>query len=110
MATFRNRRSLGVVIGVLIALVIPVSNLLVATLWANGVIQPDPNGSLVQALEAPGLAGILAAPIGVVMPAWFASFSSFAAWLVLIVLLIPMLTILWFGAVASLGGLAGEPF
>ena len=32
MATFRNRRSLRVVIGVLIALVIPVSNLLVATL------------------------------------------------------------------------------
>jgi hypothetical protein len=64
----------------------------------------------VKGLEAPGLAGILLGPIGIVVAGWFAGVRTFPGWFVLIILGIPLLTILWFYAIASLGGLAGEPF
>jgi hypothetical protein len=95
---------------VVIALAIPVSNGVVALLWGGGVLQLDPEGPFVKGLEAPGLGGILLGPIGIVIAGWFAGIRGFSAWFVLIILGIPLLTIAWFYAIASLGGLAGEPF
>jgi hypothetical protein len=110
MANLSRERTTGVVVGTIIALAIPVSNGFVAILWANGLIQPDPDGSFVRLLEAPGIAGVLAAPIGIAIAALSARVRGFLAWFNLIVVGTLGLTILWFLAVASLGGLAGEPF
>ena len=110
MADVSRRKIAGTVVGVALALAIPVSNGVVAALWSTGVLQLDPEGALVKGLEAPGLAGILLGPIGIVVAGWFAGVRTFPGWFVLIVLGIPLLTILWFYAIASLGGLAGEPF
>jgi hypothetical protein len=100
----------GTIIGIVLALAIPVSNGLVAILWSSGALQLDPEGAVVKGLEAPGLAGVLLGPIGIVIAGWFAGVRSIAGWSLLILLGIPLLTLVWFYAIASLGGLAGEPF
>ena len=110
MAVMSRRRIAGTVVGIALALAIPVSNGVVAVLWSSGVLQLDPEGAFVKGLEAPGLAGILLGPIGIVVAGWFAGVRTFPGWFVLIILGIPLLSMLWFYAVASLGGLAGEPF
>jgi hypothetical protein len=110
MTELSARRRLGVIVGVAIALAIPASNGVVAWLWGGGLLQLDPDGPLVHALEAPGLAGILLGPIGIVVAGWSGRVRSPATWFVLIILLIPTVTVVWFYAIASLGGLAGEPF
>lgn len=110
MTHMSRRQITGTIVGVVVALAIPVSNGVVALLWGSGALQLDPEGALVQGLEAPGLAGILLGPIGIVIAGWFAGVRSFSGWFVLIILGIPLLTIVWFYAIASLGGLAGEPF
>src|SRR5258706_5579461 len=110
MADVSRRKIAGTVVGVALALAIPVSNGVVAVLWSSGVLQLDPEGAFVKGLEAPGLAGILLGPIGIVIAGWFAGVRTFNGWFVLVILGIPLLTILWFYAIASLGGLAGEPF
>jgi hypothetical protein len=110
MADVSRRQIAGTVVGIVLALAIPVSNGVVAVLWSSGVLQLDPEGPFVKGLEAPGLAGILLGPIGIVIAGWFAGVRTFPGWFVLIVLGIPLLTMLWFYAIASLGGLAGEPF
>jgi hypothetical protein len=110
MADMSRRQIAGTIVGIVLAFAIPVSNGVVALLWGGGAVQLDPDGVFVKGLEAPGLAGILVGPIGIVIAGWFAGVRTFSTWFVLIVLGIPLLTILWFYAVASLGGLSGEPF
>jgi hypothetical protein len=110
MAGISRRQIAGTVVGIVLALAIPVSNGIVALLWGGGAVQLDPDGAFVKGLEAPGLAAILLGPIGIVIAGWFAGVRTVSTWSVLIVLGIPLLTILWFYAVASLDGLAGEPF
>jgi len=110
VANLLQRVNAGTVVGVVLALAIPISNGVVALLWSSGVLQLDPEGALVKGLEAPGLAGLLLGPIGIVVAGWFAGVRTFTGWFVLIVLGIPLVTIFWFYAIASLGGLAGEPF
>jgi hypothetical protein len=110
VANLLQRVNAGTVVGVVLALAIPISNGVVAVLWSSGVLQLDPEGALVKGLEAPGLAGLLLGPIGIVVAGWFAGVRTFTGWFVLIVLGIPLVTIFWFYAIASLGGLAGEPF
>lgn len=110
MANLLHRVNAGTIVGIVIALAIPVSNGIVALLWGSGLLQLDPEGALVKGLEAPGLAGILLGPIGIVIAGWFAGARSFNAWFVLIILGIPLLALVWFYAIVSLGGLAGEPF
>jgi hypothetical protein len=109
MTPLSTRRRVGTIAGIVIALAVPVSNLLVAQLWSAGVLQLDPDGWLVQALEAPGLGGVFLGPIGLFIAAWSAR-VRFDVGFALVVVLVPLLVILWFVAVASLGGMAGEPF
>jgi hypothetical protein len=110
MANLLQRVNAGTIVGIVLALAIPVSNGVVAVLWSSGVLQLDPEGAFVKGLEAPGLAGIVLGPIGIVVAGWFAGVRTFSGWFALIILGIPLVTIFWFYAVASLGGLAGEPF
>lgn len=105
-----DRVNAGTIAGAVIALAIPLSNGLAAILWGNGLIQLEPEGWLVKILQAPGLAGILLGPIGLVIAAWFAGVRSVLSWLSVLIVGLPLLAMLWFYAIASLGGLAGEPF
>jgi hypothetical protein len=110
MANLLQHVNAGTIVGIVLAFAIPVSNGVVAVLWSSGAIQLDPEGAFVKGLEAPGFGGILLGPIGIVVAGWFAGVRTVIGWFALIILGIPLVTIFWFHAVASLGGLAGEPF
>jgi len=70
----------------------------------------DPDGAVIGALQATALLEVLLGPIGIVVAGRAAGIQSRLAWFNLFVVGIPVLAWLWFIGVASVGGLAGEPF
>ncbi|MEO8461781.1 MAG: hypothetical protein ABI555_01095 [Chloroflexota bacterium] len=105
--TSRNRT--GIVLGIVIALAVPVISLVVASLWEAGILSLEPNGAFVQALQATALWEIGLGPIGMVIIGRAARFTR-AEWFLWAILEVPSLLVIWFVSVAFLGGLAGEPF
>lgn len=100
----------GLILGVLIALAVPFSSLVVAFLWDNGMLALEPNGAFVQTLQAAAPWELILGPVGIVVAGRSAGLHGFLAWLGLIVIAVPVLAFVWFVGVAYLGGLAGEPF
>ena len=105
--TSRNRN--GIVLGIVIALAVPVVSLVVAFLWGSGVLALEPNGAFVQALQATALWEIGLGPIGMVIIGRAARFTR-PEWFFWVAFGLPSLLVIWFVSVAFLGGLAGEPF
>ena len=99
----------GVLLGLLIATIIPLVHLVVASLWANGFVTLEPNGPFVQTIEATGPIGLFLVPIGLVVLGLAARLRGLR-WVALFAVGLPALAILWFVGVAYLDGLAGEPF
>ena len=93
----------------MVATFIPFLNLVVATLWGNGIVALEPNGPFVQALEGIAPLGLLLGPIGLIVFGLAVRFGG-VRWIALFVVGLPVLAILWFIGAAYLGGLAGEPF
>lgn len=106
----RNRRRFGVILGLIIALAIPVLSFVVAFLWDRGVLALAPNGPFVQALQSIAVWELVLGPVGIVVAGRSAGLRGVAAWLATVLLAVPVLAYLWFVGVAYLGGLAGEPF
>ncbi|MEO5918377.1 MAG: hypothetical protein ABIQ17_02330 [Candidatus Limnocylindrales bacterium] len=104
-----SRNRTGIVLGVVIALAVPVVSLVVAYLWEAGILALEPNGAFVQALQSTALWEIGLGPIGLVIVGRAARFTR-AEWFGWVVLGVPSLLVFWFVSVAFLGGLAGEPF
>ncbi|MEO8207689.1 MAG: hypothetical protein ABI598_01545 [Chloroflexota bacterium] len=104
-----SRNRTGIVLGIVIALAVPVASLLVASLWQAGILALEPNGAFVQALQAAALWEIALGPIGIVIIGRAARFTG-AEWFLWAILEVPSLLIIWFISAAFLGGLAGEPF
>ena len=100
----------GVIGGLLIAFALPVLNLIVAFLWERQIATFDPNGAFIGLLQATALWEAFLAPIGIVVAGRSAGIRSPLGWFNLFVVGIPVLAVLWFVGVASVGGLAGEPF
>ncbi len=100
----------GLILGVLIALAVPFSSLVVAFLWDRGMLPLEPNGAFVQTLQATAPWELILGPVGIVVAGRSAGLRGFLAWLGLIVVGVPVLAFVWFVGVAYLGGLAGEPF
>lgn len=98
------------ILGALLALAVPITSGGLAAVWSLGLIHPDPNGPLVLAVQSMALPGLAVTPAGLALAAWAAGIRGRLAWLALALWGIPILGVLWFIAVASLGGLAGEPF
>jgi hypothetical protein len=107
----RSARSVaGMVLGAVLALAVPLSQVVVAFLWDRGIVQLEPNGPFVQFLQAAAGFEFAVGPLGVVILGRSASLRGVLAWAALFVVAVPVLAFLWFVGVASLGGLAGEPF
>lgn len=100
----------GVIGGLLIALALPVLNLVVAQLWNGRIVMFDPDGAVIGFLQATALWEVVLGPIGIVVAGRSASIRSPLGWFNLFLVGIPVLAWLWFVGVASVGGLAGEPF
>ncbi len=110
MVAIRGNATVGLIAGVVIALTIPLVDLGVAFAWDRHLIAPDPNGALIQALEDIAPWGLLLGPIGIVVAARSGGLSGGLRWAAVLLWTLPAFAILWFGAAAWLGGLAGEPF
>ncbi len=104
------RSAPAILLGAAVALGIPATSIAVSALWSWGAIQPDPNGALVQLLQALGLPALMLGPLGLVIGLWAAGARSIAVCTIALVYGLPVLAVIWFVSVAWLGGLAGEPF
>ncbi len=62
------------------ALAVPAAFAGVAALWSGGVIDPDPNGALIQALQGLGLPSLVLSPIGFVLALWGANVRGAGRW------------------------------
>ena len=106
-----QRPRLGLLaLGTLVAIGAPAAQILVAWLWSEGVINPEPNGPFVQALQFGFVLEWLLAPLGICLIGVGYRFATPVRWFVLFALSLPMIAMLWFLGAAWLGGLAGEPF
>jgi hypothetical protein len=104
------RSTPAILVGVVLALGMPALSMAVAVMWSWGAIEPDPDGALVQALQAVGLPALLLCPFGLIITVWAAGIRSILGWTASLVYGLPLLAVIWFVSVAWLGGLAGEPF
>ena len=99
-----------VVAGIALAFGVPLLAAAIAALWSNRIIAPDPDGPLVTTVQSLLIPALLLAPVGLIVVGWALRLRGVLAWLALILYWIPAFLVVWFGAAASLGGLAGEPF
>ena len=100
----------GVIVGLILALALPLLNLLVAQLWERGIVTFDPDGAVIGVLQGTFLWELLLGPLGIVVAGRSAGTRTPLEWFALFGVAIPVLLVLWFIGVASVGGLAGEPF
>ncbi len=101
---------MGVIGGTVIALAIPLVDLGVAVAWDRHLVDPDPNGQLIQALESIAPLGLLLGPMGIVVAARSRGVTGALRWAAVLLWTLPAFAILWLAAAIWLGGLAGEPF
>jgi hypothetical protein len=99
-----------IVLGAVLALAVPATSFAVAALWSNGAIEPDPNGALLQTLDAIWFPALLVSPVGLVLGLWGAGLRGVLGWTAALLCGLPLLAIASFVSVARLGGLSGAPF
>lgn len=107
--TVKSRRGLGV--GAFIALVVPISYLVLAVLVENGIAPYDQTHALLNPLGLLGWISLfLLGPVGIVIAGRSAGLRGVIAWLALIIVAIPVVAFVWFVCVATLSGALGNPF
>ena len=99
-----------IALGTIVAIGAPAAQILVAWLWSQGVISPDPNGLFVQALQFGFVLEWLLAPLGICLIGVGYRLTTPVRWIVLFALCSPVIAVLWFLGAASLGGFTGDPF
>ena len=97
-------------LGTFTALAAPAAWAGTAALWSGGVIDPDPNGALIQTLQSLAMPALVLSPVGLVLALLGARVRGVGRWAALLLWGVPLLAVLWFFSAAWLGGLAGEPF
>ena len=100
----------GIVAGLILATGVQLISILVALLWDNGVVDLEPNGPYVRAVQSLAMLALPLGPVGLVVALSAARVRSVLAWIVSLAVALPLLALLWFIGVGNLGGLAGEPF
>ena len=108
--TVKSRR--GVLVGAFIALVVPISYLVVALLVENGIAPYDQTHDLfLGPLSVLGWVSLfLLGPIGIVIAGRSAGVRGALAWLALLMWALPVFAFVWFVCVATLSGALGNPF
>ncbi|HEX6656376.1 MAG TPA: hypothetical protein VF153_09210 [Candidatus Limnocylindria bacterium] len=105
-----KRSTPWLVAGLALASTLPLISLLLAGLWSAGIVTPDPNGAIVQSIEALWLPALVVSPLGLVLAAWGVGVRTALGWIAAFVLGLPVLAVVYLAAAICLGGLAGEPF
>lgn len=99
-----------IVLGAVLALGVPATSFAVAALWSSGALEPDPNGALLQTLDAIWFPALLVSPAGLVIALWGAGLRGLLGWTAALLCGLPLLAIASYVSVAWLGGLSGDPF
>jgi hypothetical protein len=100
----------GMAVGFALAFAIPVSYWLLATLVEHGITPYDETHALLSPLFEISLLEVLLGPIGIGIALWSGGTRGALKLAGLTVLAVPMLAVVWFLAVATLGGALGNPF
>ena len=100
----------GVAVGLVIALVVPISFLVIAKLVEIGLAPQDQVHATMGALTAIALSEVLLGPIGIVIAGRSAGARSVIAWLAVMIVSVPVVAFVWFVGVATLSGALGDPF
>ncbi|MEO8230247.1 MAG: hypothetical protein ABI628_10865 [Chloroflexota bacterium] len=103
----------GVMVGVVIALALPIVYLVVAQLVSSGILPFTRTGLFYEVFNSLGFnaaAGFVLAMVGIVTAGRAARLESPWAWLTLLVIALPLLAFAWFISYATLGGALGNPF
>ena len=101
----------GVAVGAVMALIVPVSALVLAQLVD---LQIAPYGLVYEWF--PTMGGLLWAsllifgPVGIVVAGWSAGLRGWFHWLALLVVSLPLYASFWFMSAARFGGTMGNPF
>jgi hypothetical protein len=100
----------GLLIGAFVALVVPISCLVLALLVENGLAPYDQTHGLLDQLGLISLSEVFLGPIGIVIAGRSGGMRSAGAWIAAFVVGVPGLAIFWFLCVATLSGALGNPF
>ncbi|HEY5276079.1 MAG TPA: hypothetical protein VIK38_06020 [Coriobacteriia bacterium] len=106
--TVKSWRGLGV--GAFIALVVPISFLVLARLAEAGITPSDQMHTLVPLLDTILFSGVLLGPIGIVVAGRSVGIRGALGWLVLMIVTVPALAYLWFISALLYSGATGRPF
>lgn len=111
----------GVAVGAFIALIVPISFLILAGLVNSGIVSYDQTGDGVLTLATTSLtlqatlmvqialSEVFLGPIGIVIAGRSASLRGAIAWLLLIIVAVPGLAFVWFYCILILSGALGYP-
>ena len=107
--TIKSRR--GLLVGVLVALVVPAADLLLAQLVGHGIAPYAQARSLLDVIGLLSWASLFVlGPVGIVVAGWSGGVRNAFAWLVLLVVALPVYVVVWFVCVATVSGALGNPF
>jgi hypothetical protein len=103
----------GVIVGILIALALPILYAAIALLLSSGIVRFERTGvffELLNSLTFNALAAFVLALLGIVMMFSAARIRSGLVILVLFAIALPVVAFVWFLSYATLGGAMGSPF
>jgi len=104
------RSGRGLLAGLFVALVVPISFLGLALLVQGGIAPYDGVHELMSVLSPIALTEVLLGPVGIVIAGRAVGLRGAPAWIAAVVLGIPVLGFIWFLCVATLSGTLGNPF
>jgi hypothetical protein len=103
----------GIIVGVLIALGLPILYSVAALLFSSGIVQFTRTGFLFElsnSLSLNAAAEFVFGMLGILVAGRAARLQSTWAWLGLYLVALPVLAFVWFLSYATLGGAMGSPF
>ena len=106
--TVKIRR--GVVVGAAIALAVPISYLAIGLIVQIGIAPSDAVRPFDDILTFVAVLEVLLGPAGIVIAGRSGGVRGVGPWLTLLIVTVPVLGILWFIALVTLGGATGNPF
>lgn len=99
----------GVLIGLVVAFILPAGYRILAALVENGIAPYDQVHAQLDLLGTISLAELLLGPLGIVVAGRAARLRGGGPWFLWLLVTVPLVTFAWFVAVLTLSGTLGNP-
>jgi hypothetical protein len=103
------RSWLGVIVGVVVALVVPISYRIFAQLLEDGIVSVEREGSIMGTLTTIAMTELVLGPLGIAIAGRSLGLRSAFAWFILVVVTVPALAVTWLICFLTLSGALGRP-